>query len=68
MKLLKQSLDHEDIAREKSCDPFQALKHRKAVAEAITIKLAACHRSESPRRESCVDRSVLPDIVFCFGS
>jgi hypothetical protein len=40
MQLLKQSLDQGDITGEGSVDPFQALKHGEAVAEAIAIKLA----------------------------
>ena len=40
MQLLKQSLDQDDITGEGSRDPFQALKHGEAVAEAIAIKLA----------------------------
>ena len=39
--LLKQSLDHADSNEEGLLrDPFQALKHGEAVAEAIAIKLA----------------------------
>ena len=40
IQLVKQSLDQDDITREGSHDPFQALKHGEAVAEAIAIKLA----------------------------
>ena len=40
VQLLKQSLDQDDTAGERSRDPFQALKHGEAVAEAIARKLA----------------------------
>ena len=40
IQLVKQSLDQDDITREGSHDPFQALKHGEAVAEAIAIKMA----------------------------
>ncbi len=40
VQLLKQSLDQDDTTGEESRDPFQALKHGEAVAEAIAIKLA----------------------------
>jgi hypothetical protein len=39
-RLLKQSLDQDDTTGEESRDPFQALNHGEAVAEAIAIKLA----------------------------
>jgi hypothetical protein len=40
VQLLKQSLDQDDTTGESSRDPFQALKHGEAVAEAIARKLA----------------------------
>ena len=55
MQLLKQSLDQDDTAGERSRDPFQALKHGEAVAEAIARKLTPMRipKAGETRRSFC---------------
>jgi hypothetical protein len=57
-QLLKQSLDQDDTAGERSRDPFQALKHGEAVAEASARKTAAYSKGGR-------DASI---VLFCWTS